>query len=63
MATANEFLGMSKHSAQDRAEHCNMIFRLISVEGKPFFSYPEDKREDRICVEIVGGKIVVASIQ
>jgi hypothetical protein len=60
---ANQFLGMSKKRAQDAAEGKNMIFRLISVDGEPFFSYPEDVRTDRICVEIDNGKVSKASIQ
>lgn len=60
---ANTFIGLSKHTAQDRAEKMNVIFRLISSDGVPFFSYPEDKRDDRVCVEIMGGKVVKATIQ
>jgi hypothetical protein len=60
---ANEFLGMSKKTAQDYAEARNLIFRLLSIDGEPFFSLPEDTRTDRVCVDIVDGKIVKASIQ
>jgi hypothetical protein len=60
---ANEFLGMSKKRAQDVAESKNMIFRLISIDGDPFMSYPEDQRTDRVCVEIVSGKVIKAVIQ
>lgn len=52
-----DFLGLSKKSAQDKAEAKNLIFRLIRVDGDNFFSYPADKREDRICVEIDKGKV------
>jgi hypothetical protein len=60
---ASEFIGLTKDSAQDLAEKNYMIYRLISVDGSPYFSYPEDKREDRICVEIEKGKIVKATVQ
>lgn len=60
---ANEFLGMSKKRAQDVAESKNMIFRLISIDGDPFMSYPEDQRTDRVCVEIASGKVIKAVIQ
>ena len=60
---AEEFIGRSKDSAQDFAEKMNLIYRLISVDGNPYFGYPEDKREDRICVEIVSGKVAKATIQ
>jgi len=58
-----DFLGLSKKSAQDRAENMNLIFRLIKVDGEDFFAYPEDIRHDRLCVEIENGKVVKASFQ
>jgi hypothetical protein len=45
---AEKFVNLSKKRAQDLAEANYMIFRLISVDGEPFFSYPEDIRTDRI---------------
>jgi len=60
---ADDFLGKSKKGAQDYAELKNMIFRLISIDGEPFFSLPEDIRIDRVCVDIVNGKVVKASIR
>ncbi len=57
------FLQMSKKSAQDLAESKNLIFRLISIDGEPFFSYPEDTRTDRVCVVIENGKVIKATIQ
>lgn len=59
---ADQFLGMSKKRCQDFCEAKNMIFRLISVDGESFFSYPEDRRDDRVCVEIEKGKVVKALI-
>lgn len=60
---ASQFLNLSKVAAQNLAEAKNMIFRLISINGEPYFSYPEDAREDRVCVEIKNGQVVKASIQ
>jgi hypothetical protein len=60
---AEKFVNLSKKRAQDLAEANYMIFRLISVDGEPFFSYPEDIRTDRICVEVVQNKVVKAVIQ
>jgi hypothetical protein len=60
---AEDFLGLSKKTAQDLAEKKSFIFRLISVDGEPFFSYPEDVRTDRVCVEIENGQIVKATVQ
>jgi len=59
----NIFIGLSKKRAQDVAEAKNMIFRLIKSDGEDFLSYPEDVRNDRICIELEGGKVVKASIQ
>jgi hypothetical protein len=63
MIDAQQYIGLSKQSSQDRAEAQNLVWRLISVDGEPFFSYPQDTRDDRICVEIVGGRVVKAIIQ
>ena len=60
---SDEFLGLTKKQAQDRAEAKNMIFRLISVDGDSYFGYPVDERTDRICIEIEGGKVSKASLQ
>lgn len=57
------FIGLTKKSAQDKAEKMNLIFRLISIDGKQFLPYPEDKREDRVCIEIENHKIVKVSLQ
>ncbi len=62
MSQINDYVGMTKHGAQNIAEKRNMIFRLISVDGDPFLAYPEDQRDDRICVELVGGKVTKAII-
>lgn len=57
------FLFLSKKRAQDICEAKNLIFRLIRIDGESFYSYPEDQRTDRICVEIDNGKVTKASIQ
>lgn len=59
----DNFLGKSKKDAQNLAEIYNMIFRLIRIDDRQFFDYPEDNREDRICVEIEKGKVSKAIIQ
>lgn len=48
----SDFIGLSKKSAQNKAEAMNLTFRLIRIDNQTFFDYPEDKREDRICVEV-----------
>lgn len=63
MSKADSFLGLTKKGAQNKAEEMNLIFRLIRIDSDNFYAYPEDKREDRLCVEIDAGKVTKASIQ
>lgn len=63
MSHVNDFIGHTKKSAQNLAESENLIFRLIKVDEQDFLSYPEDRRDDRICIEIVNGKVAKATIQ
>lgn len=56
------FIGLSKKEAQNLAEKCNLIFRLIRVDDKQMFSFPEKFQKDRICVEIENNKIVKADL-
>lgn len=60
---AEDFIGLTKKRAQDTAEAKNMIFRLIAIDGETFLSYPEDVRNDRVCVEINNGRVSKAIIQ
>lgn len=60
---AEKYIGLTKKSAQNLAEAQNIIFRLISIDGEDYFGYPEDSREDRICVEINGSVVTKAVIQ
>jgi hypothetical protein len=55
-----DFVGLGKKPAQNLAENNNLIFRLISVDGENYLGYPEDNREDRICVELISNKVVKA---
>jgi hypothetical protein len=60
---SEDFLGLTKKGAQDKAEAKNFIFRLIRKDDQTFFSYPSDVRADRICVEIDKGAVTKATIQ
>jgi hypothetical protein len=63
MNMADRFLGLTKKSAQDLSDQLNLIFRLIRIDNRDMLSYPDDIREDRICVEIESSKVVKATIQ
>lgn len=58
-----DFLGLTKRGAQNLAEQRNLIFRLIKIDSEEFLSYPEDARDDRVCVEIQSGKVTRATFQ
>lgn len=60
---AEDFVGLTKKTAQNKAEECNYIFRLIRIDNEPFLSWPEDVRTDRLCVEIDNGKVTTAVVQ
>lgn len=53
----DKFCGLGKKDAQNLAEAYNLIFRLIRIDDRNMFSYPEDSRTDRVCVEIDKGKV------
>lgn len=59
-----EFIGLDKKSAQNKADKLSLIFFLIRIDNKNYFSYPkkEDKRDDRLCVEIDKRKVTSATI-
>ena len=59
---SEKYLGLNKKQAQNLAEKDGVIFRLISIDGKPFFSYPEDTRDDRVCIELENDKVTKATI-
>jgi hypothetical protein len=61
--TAADFLGLSKRSAQDKAEQLNLIFRLVSIDGVDYLGLPTDVRTDRICAILFGGVVTQATIQ
>jgi len=63
MVNASDFIGLSKKKAQDVCEARSLIFRLVSVDGEHFLGYPEDVRDDRVCVEIKKEKVVAAKVQ
>ena len=64
MTERKDYIGQTKKGAQNKAEAENFIFRLISIDGEEFLPYPTDgERTDRICVEIVGGKVTKAIVQ
>lgn len=59
----SDFIGLTKKGAQNLAEARNLIFRLIRIDETNFFPYPEEKFNERVCVEIENGKVTKASFQ
>ena len=60
---AEDFLGLTKKGAMDKAEQKNFIFRLIRINETNYFSYPSDVRPDRVCVEIDKGAVSKVTFQ
>jgi hypothetical protein len=60
----SKYLGLTKKSAQNKAENAGLIFRLIRIDGESFLDYPKDdeKRDDRICIEIDSSQVTKAII-
>jgi hypothetical protein len=63
MTIENDYLGLTKKQAQDKAERKNYIFRLIRIDAENFLPYPDDVRQDRLCVELDGGKVTKVTVQ
>ena len=63
MANANDFLGLTKKRAQDKAEALSLVFRLMRIDEEQFLPYPEDNFPDRICVEIDKSVVTKATLQ
>jgi hypothetical protein len=60
---AAKYLLLPKKDAQNLAEKDSVIFRLIRVDDRNILPYPEDIRNDRICVEVEKNKVVKATVQ
>lgn len=60
---SEDFLGLTKKGAMEKAETKNLIFRLIRINETNYFSYPADTRTDRVCVELDDGKVSKVSFQ
>lgn len=63
MVNSNDFIGLTKKTAQNKAEQMNLIFRLIRIDDEKFLDYPADHRDDRLCVELDKGVVTTAAIK
>jgi hypothetical protein len=60
---SEQFLGLGKKDAQNLADRMNLIFRLIRIGEKEFFTYPEGEgRGDVVCIEMDNLKVTKAVI-
>ena len=62
MIDTSKYIGMGKRRAQNLAEHDNLIFRLISSNGKIILGKPESIQSDRLCVVIENDQVKEAWI-
>lgn len=60
---AKKYVGLTKKAAQDQADRDNLIYYLVSVDGEKRLGYPNDDRDDRLCVEMENRIIVKATIR
>lgn len=60
---ATDYIGLEKRAAQNKAEKDNLIFRLVSVDGRQILGPPSDDCKDRICITIDNGKVSSAEIK
>ena len=60
---SDKYIGLPKKDAQNLAEKQSVIFRLIRVDDRNILPYPDDVRDDRICVEVENNKVVKATVQ
>lgn len=60
MSDAQDFVGLSKKGAQDKAEAKNLVFRLVAVDGETFLGWPDDSYPQRVCCVIEKGKVTEA---
>lgn len=60
---ANAFIGLSKKSAQNKAEGMGYLFHLVRIDGEKFFDYPTEERKDRVCIEIDNAQVSKATFQ
>lgn len=63
MTNPDSFIGLSKKSAQNKAESLGLLFHLIRIDQEDFFKYLEESRQDRICIEIDNAQVSKATIQ
>jgi hypothetical protein len=62
-AKVEDYMGKTKNGAQNKAEAQSMVFRLIRIDDRNFFDYPEDTRTDRVCVELDNGEVTKVVFQ
>ena len=62
MDNAKKYLGLTKKRAQDLAEADNLIFRLIRIDERNFFGYPDYFNGQNLCIEIEKSVVVKSTI-
>lgn len=62
MAGVNDFIGQTKKGSQNIAEARGLVYRLIRIDRESYMPYPDDIRDDRVCIEIDNGKVSKAKI-
>lgn len=60
---SEQFLGLTKRQSYDLAEKLGLMVRIIRMGEKPLLPYPNDVRDDRICLELDERRVSKAVVQ
>ena len=63
MMNAEQFLGLTKRQSYELAERLGLMPHLVRIDDRNLFGYPDDQREDRICLELDSRRVTKATIQ
>jgi len=58
-----QFLGLTKRQSYSLAEKLGLMPHLVRMDERKLFGYPEDKRDDRVCLEFDSRKVTKATLQ
>lgn len=54
--------GRRRRARRNIAEARGLVYRLIRIDRESYMPYPDDIRDDRVCIEIDNGKVSKAKI-
>lgn len=61
--TEEQFIGLTKRQSYELAERLGLMPHLVRMDERMLFGYPNDVRDDRICLEFDLRKVSKARVQ